>query len=173
MPNISARIKATYKSNFAEFARRLVVKQQRVLERSGAYTQKVMRNSMPNQKAKRSRKSLKPGRPPRGHVGGHGGLRFVLFDVSMATESVVIGPGRTAAKTEWATKEYYFKIESPKIAPRLLNERGPARLTFLYYKSRRQYVYNVVYQQYPISAYPPTLNAAITKFRDFLRTTKL
>lgn len=173
MRNISGTAKVTYKSNFVEFKRRVTIKQERVLKRTGAYTQKVMRNSMPNQKAKRSRKKLKPGSPPRGHVGGHGGLRYVLFDVSMQTQSVIIGPGRTNAKTEWATKHYYFKIESPKIAPRLLNERGPARLTFLYYKSRIQYVYNVIYKQYPISAYPPTRNAAIRKFRDFLRTTKL
>lgn len=172
MPKVKFKTRVRYRSSFAVYKMRVEKKCRTVLYRLGGYVRTTMQRSMPISKVGKSRGTI-PGKPPLGHRGSGGGLRWVLFDVNMLSQSVIIGPGRTPVKSVQKQSGRTVMIKHRKPVPQLLNESGTANATITWHKSGDVEQVLFVYRRFPISDYPRTREVANSKFRELVATAKL
>lgn len=174
-PRVRVRPRVRTTLNFAQLRMRIEKKQKAVLTRTGAWTRTVMQNSMPLAGGRSKRRNVStPGRPPVARRGRGGGLRWVLFYVSMAHQSVIIGPGRTKPKTSVIRRAKSTLIVRRKVAvPRLLDRSGTADVTVQWHKSGQvdQQIWN--YRRFPVSSWKPTRDQALKKFRELIKQYRL
>lgn len=172
---ITIRIRWRSTVSFAAFAQQLAKKQKAVLTRTGAWTRRVMQNSMPLAGGRNKRRNVStPGRPPVARRGRGGGLRWVLFHVDMTQQSVIIGPGRTLPKTSVIRQAKRTMIVRRKVAvPRLLDKSGNADVTIQWHQSGQvqREVWN--YRRFPVSSWQPTRDQAVKKFHELIKQYRL
>jgi hypothetical protein len=151
------------------YQRRIESKVRKVLFRTGKYTQKVLRSSIKRAGKKRASVS---GTPPRAHISGGGGLKYVLFDVDLAKDRVKIGVGRTHPKgfTQFANKTIYYRSRTP--VPQTLNDSGTVMYETVW-NSGQVDVQTVLYKQYPITKYGPTVSAIVNGFKKIIADQQL
>lgn len=172
---VKGRARTRTYSNYAQYVARLTKKQQAVLGRAGAWTRTVMQNSMPLAGGKSRRRNVStPGRPPVARRGRGGGLRWVLFQVDMRRQAVIIGPGRTLRKVSVIRqRKRTLVVRRKDPVPRLLDRSGNADVTIQWHNSGNvdKQIWN--YRRFPISSFQPNRDKAIKKFRELIKQYRL
>lgn len=163
------RTRFRFQSRMRFVLARIYRKQQNVLRRVGARVRGVMIHSI---QSGRHRKSV-PGLPPRYKRGKAGGLRWVLFDVDMGKQSVIIGPGRTRPKQSYVRGKQVITIREKWPVPRTLNDAGTASFTVLYLTNGYESTKTIQYRRFPIRDYPPTIAKSNDIFLDTVASVKL
>ena len=153
----------------AKILEHMDAKQAKVLARTGAFAQRVMRNSIKKApKGKKTRQKAKAtGKYPRYHAHKNSGLRLILFSYDPIQGSVVVGPYKFG--TPEAFSEFYRGrrtiTTSDKTVPQLLNEGGVAKQTTEY---RSGTVVNRQMNYRPRPFADDALEPATEKFKDLM-----
>ena len=120
--------------------------ERRVLGRTGAFTRKVMRNSIRKRPKKKGFKSTPPF--PRYVAHSNSGLRLIFFVYEPAKGSVVIGPVKFRHKTEYVMHNRIERYDiGADTVPELLNTGGTSRVTRVY-RSGRTYLHTFNYRKF-------------------------
>lgn len=155
-----------YRSNAALFDSRVARKQRSVLYKTGAGCQKIMRASI-------SRKGTSvPGQPPKAHIKGGGGLKYIRFAVDASQGSVIIGVMRSVPKQPRVLKNRLEWYRSIHPVPKLLNQSGVSQKTTQWHSGAVDDEM-LKYRKFPISAYTPTQQKMISFFHKMIASTQL